>query len=848
MNAPLKQQSPLEGVGNGANDSIIEALENNTAQALSMNSLNDAMKASLCLYDSHSAKTGKVMTYENLLHCVNNPPKGQVTDPTQVKAKKQTLPLITPFISTNLAKTKESALTARYWALVLDFDKEQQRTLSGIAGILKETYQAGEFCGFTTSSHTLEGLNAFKFVVPLADAVDAHTYTALAEGLCLLLDTDPAQARTQQGFYSPCDMLSPSVYEKHINNGERLSPSTALWKIAVERYLQNIEEQAHKAPIKPHQQCVSTDIFNLINQYYSLEDLLQQAGHTQQGGKWLSPHSSSGIAGGMIFDTANGKRFYSHSSSCPLSKDAHNGHSLDVADVLAVTKYGGNYSEMVKQEAPIVDADGQKQRQASHTTAQAKIQQSSIWGTLLPLNNTSASNTLPYPIQALPPILRDAAEAIAEYVQAPIAMTAQCIIGAISHIAQIHVNAPHPVNRQGEPCSLFLITEGQSGSRKSTSKALADKSIRDYEFNAYQEYGDELKKWKTMQAGLDKKNREAYIAENPPPNDPTSLFSDGTLEAVAGLFIDDVIKNASISSDEAGQFFGGHTMKSDTRTQALGSYTKLFDDGFIQRTRSKSNLNGSGQAYGVRLTFNLQGQHEVLAQALKDDVLREQGFLPRFILSVPENLAGTRLQDAKFKQKNADQDHRLIAYWERCKMLLDPCPMLLVDGQQQHERRVIQLSADAIQIDQDFYNECESNQAKGRKYAHIQPFASRASQLSRRLATVFAFFQNEREISAQTMQGACDIIRHSLNEWLRYADIESKKENDAELIFRWLMKQEDTKILKTSISSNVTPKHLRNANVRDVALEHLSNCGYIKIEKILNKDYIVLNPHLPKVG
>jgi hypothetical protein len=107
-------------------------------------------------------------------------------------------------------------------------------------------------------------------------------------------------------------------------------------------------------------------------------------------------------------------------------------------------------------------------------------------------------------------------------------------------------------------------------------------------------------------------------------------------------------------------------MKGDTRTQALGSYTKLFDDGSIQRTRSKSNLNGSGRAYEVRLTFNLQGQHEVLSDALKDDVLREQGFLPRFILSVPENLAGTRLQDSDFADKS-NMDHRLIAYWERCK-------------------------------------------------------------------------------------------------------------------------------------------------------------------------------------
>lgn len=470
------------------------------------------------------------------------------------------------------------------------------------------------------------------------------------------------------------------------------------------------------------------------------------------------------------------------------------------------------------------------------------------WDDIIPLDDTQKSKATTYPIQALPPLLRGAAEAIAEYVQAPIAMTAQCVIGAISHIAQAHVNTLHQFNVHGEPCSLFLITEGQSGSRKSTSKGLADKSIKAYELRAYEQYGDELQKWKSLLAGLSKKEREAYIAENPPPQDPSSLFSEGTIEAIAGLFIDGVINNASISSDEAAQFFGGHTMKSDTRTQALGCYTKLFDEGFVQRIRSKSNLNGSGQAYDVRLTFNLQGQHEVLANALKDDVLREQGFLPRFILTVPENLAGTRTQNAEFEQKSANRDHRLIAYWNRCELLLDPTPMPLAEGQQLTKRHIIQLSCQAKPIDLAFYNECEIQQNKGGKYEHIQPFASRASQLARRLATVFAFFQGEQEITAQTMQGACDIIRHSLGEWLRYADIEPKKSNDAELLLKWFAKQKNTKILKTSISTNVTPKHLRNANIRDVALEHLSNCGYIKIEKIGAKDYAILNPNIPNGG
>ncbi|WP_427832712.1 DUF3987 domain-containing protein [Acinetobacter modestus] len=475
-----------------------------------------------------------------------------------------------------------------------------------------------------------------------------------------------------------------------------------------------------------------------------------------------------------------------------------------------------------------------------------------IWDEIIPLDSSGTSKAQPYPLHALPPLLQGAAKAIAEYVQAPIAMTAQCVIGAISHIAQGHVNAPHQFNTHGEPCSLFLLTEGQSGSRKSTSKGLADKAIMEFEREAYDEYKDAYQEWKTIQAGLPKVDREAFLAENPPPHDPSTLFSDGTLEAVAGLFIDGALRNASISSDEAGQFFGGHTMKGDTRTQALGSYTKLFDDGSIQRTRSKSNLNGSGRAYEVRLTFNLQGQHEVLSDALKDDVLREQGFLPRFILSVPENLAGTRLQDSDFADKSANLDHRLIAYWERCKTLLDPCPMPFnTNAQALQERRVIQLSSEAKQIDLAFYNECEQQQGKGCKYEHIQPFASRASQLARRLATVFAFFQGEGEITEKTMQGACDIIKHSLGEWLRYAEIESKKESDAQHLLNWLIKKcemdNQTQMLYQLVQSRCIPKYLRKKEIFEMTTNELIVTNHIVVSKDV-KRLVLINPILLKIN
>lgn len=470
------------------------------------------------------------------------------------------------------------------------------------------------------------------------------------------------------------------------------------------------------------------------------------------------------------------------------------------------------------------------------------------WGELLPLVQPETSVNSIYPIQALPPLARDAVIAIAEHVQAPIGMTAQCVIGAMSHIAQAHVNAPHPFNPQGEPCSLYLLTEGQSGSRKSTSRNMADKAIIQHERKQYELYRRDLEQWKSGQAGLNKKDKEAYGAENPPPNDPSTLYSDITLESIAGLYVDGILNNASIASDEAGQFFGGYTMKGDTRTQAIGGYAKLFDDGFVERTRSKSNLNGSGRAYDVRLTFNLQGQHEVLSDALKDPVLRGQGFLPRFILTIPENLAGTRLQDAIYRSKNANHDHRLIAYWTRCEYLLDDCPRPQ-GGQELHNGRyVIPMNDEARDIDASFYNMFEESQGKGKRYEYLQAFASRASQLARRLATVFAYFEGLQWIDAKTLTGACEVVKHSLNEWAMYADIEVKTESDAERLIKWFAKYcTNKKIDKLAYSSfmNSCPRPMRGSKQKlEPVLEELIDSHYLKIEEISKVRHILINPIL----
>lgn len=494
--------------------------------------------------------------------------------------------------------------------------------------------------------------------------------------------------------------------------------------------------------------------------------------------------------------------------------------------------------------------------QANNSVIEQITQQnnySPTWGALLPLSQNIELKPNPYPIDVLPEIIREASIAISEYVQAPIAMTVQCVLATATHLAQRAVNAPMPndVNGTGEPCSLFLLTEGKSGSRKSSSMAIANKVIKEHERKAFDDYKTSIQEWESELNALPKKEQGAFVANNPRPIDPSSIFNDVTFESLAGLYIDGNIVNASISSDEAGQFFGGHTMRGDTARNALGGFTKLFDEGYTQRTRGKSNINGSGRADDVRLAFNLQGQHEVLADALKDPLLREQGFLPRFILTVPENLAGQRTQDNAFrdKTKHTNKDPRLIAYWDRCSYLLPPFGFKVESEATDlplQARPIIPMSAEASAIDLEFYNECERLQAKGKRYEYIQPFASRAPQLARRLATVLAYFEVQSIITGEIMQSACEVLRHSLSEWLRYAEVETIAESNAQKLLNWIISRcvadKSNTLLYSMVQSSCPRPTRNNKQLLEPTLTELEDTNHIRITTLGDKRYIEISP------
>lgn len=508
------------------------------------------------------------------------------------------------------------------------------------------------------------------------------------------------------------------------------------------------------------------------------------------------------------------------------------------------------FTEKKQQIIKSIESDSSVQPQVEEIPVNLKVDNSGSWQAPVSLRNDTLIQSKPYPINELPEVVREAILATTEYVQAPLAMAAQCVLASISFLAQGKVNAPRETNREGMPSSLFFLTEGGSGGRKSSCQKLVELPIREHERQQNDEYKKVLDDWNARSKTIESKEFAQWTLDNPRPTDPTSIFSDITIETLTKFYIKGIVKNASLSSDEAGQFFDGHTMKGDTAKSALGTFTKLFDDGYCQRNRASSDDNGT--AYDVRLTFNLLGQRAVLASALNDTTLRGQGFLPRFILTAPESIAGQRTHTVEFRQKlkNSHNDPRLTKFWNRCRDILkDELPVLLNDSGEVSYFPVMQLSNEAELLELEFYNECEILQGSGKQFEFMQPFASRANELARRLGAVLAYFENRSEIDLETMRAACAVIRHSLSEWFRYSDIEVADESDSEKLIKYLLtkcKKEKTNLLQRTIAMKGAPLQIRKAKEFDPCLNELIEFNYVRLVTINRSAYIELNPALLK--
>lgn len=475
--------------------------------------------------------------------------------------------------------------------------------------------------------------------------------------------------------------------------------------------------------------------------------------------------------------------------------------------------------------------------------------QAEIWGEPEPLANNPNTPT-PYPIDAFTGLLQHVVKAVAHYTQAPTAIAGQCVLGALAHMGQRFIDAP--MGHGHMPTSLILITEGESGSGKSQAMGLTHFKIREYEKQLYADYLIELSSWENDRVSLKGKELADFLESNPKPQNPKTMFKEATIEPILDKFIDGSISNASWTTDEAAQFFNGHTMKGDTAGNALSSLTTLYSDGEVSRLRSQKSAYATPHtdAYNVRMTLLLQGQRVILEPALADPVMNGQGFLARALIACPEDLRGQRVWNDEQRNNDSPYDNPyLIDYWSRCHALLDPLPANLPNDSTGAPQRIKMQWADqqTKQVFSDFRQAIENRQAHGQPLEYLKAYASRMAENASRIASLMAFFDGRKAITTDDIKRAFMLVEYSTAERLRYLDATpTGEQNDSEKLSSWLVDKARGKnppILNKSFVSQNAPNTLRGKKLNSL-LDDLESMGHVRLESEGRRRLVCINPKL----
>jgi putative DNA primase/helicase len=469
------------------------------------------------------------------------------------------------------------------------------------------------------------------------------------------------------------------------------------------------------------------------------------------------------------------------------------------------------------------------------------------WPELQPLQ--AKLETMPYPTEALPPLIREAVQEVQAFVQAPTALIALTALSSVSLAVQTFYDVERAKSLHG-PTGLFMLAIAESGERKSSCDGYFSKALRDHDAEQLEAAKPELaafeasrSAWAAEKSGIESAiKREAkegqdtsdlkrqllahQINEPKPPKVPRLVYGDATPEAlIDGL---SSWKSGGVMSAEAGAILGGHAM-GDSAMRHLATLNVLWSGETIRQHR-----RGRGDVLieGARLTIGLQVQESTLREFIKGtgDLARGTGFFARCLLAWPASTQGTR----QFKQPTGFES--LNHFNGRLRQILNR-PVTA-----DHDKAMIHLSEEAKAVWVAYYNDTEAALAEGGDLRDIRDIASKTADNAARIAALFHVFDGATgAIDGTTMENACDVAKWHLNESLRFFGQMSQPKNmsDAARLEEWALqylKGTDTDKISTRDAQRLGP--VRDKQDINAALEELADLGRARIIKAGRQKHI----------
>jgi putative DNA primase/helicase len=485
----------------------------------------------------------------------------------------------------------------------------------------------------------------------------------------------------------------------------------------------------------------------------------------------------------------------------------------------------------------------------------------SEWPEIEPINTVPVS--APYPIEALPPVMREAVQEVQSFTRAPMALVGSAALSAMSLAFQALYNVKRDEDLTG-PVSLFLLGIAESGERKSTLDTHFLQPIRDFEVKcsddakpAIKQYNTDMQAWEAKNRGIlhkiemaargdgksdDNLRRllDAHHAAKPqPPAIPRLLWGDTTPEALTrGLATE--WPSGGVVSSEGGAVLGGHGMKSENQMGNLATINELWDGKPIRIDRRTSE---SFTVKNARLTVAVQVQPATFDAFMKKSGLlaRGTGYLARFLLAYPESTQGTRrYQRAPEAWPKRDKFRARLAE----VLAVEP---VIEDGALQPT--MLCLSDEAMDAWIDFYNEVEGQLGKGGNLRNIRDVASKIADNAVRIAALFHVLENGHGmITPKQIAGAACLARWHLQESQRLltAANVTTEQSSAEMLLDWMvahLRETGGNEVASKYVLQFGPNPLRTADARDKAVDELVRRGYVRVSQAKGKT-ITLNPKL----
>ncbi|MEF8714383.1 MAG: YfjI family protein [Accumulibacter sp.] len=480
---------------------------------------------------------------------------------------------------------------------------------------------------------------------------------------------------------------------------------------------------------------------------------------------------------------------------------------------------------------------------------------------------TAKTEAEPYPLDALPAAIGAAVEEVAGFVQAPLPLVAAAALSALSVTCQAHADVQRAVRLSG-PASLFMLSLGDSGERKTTCDTFFTTAIREYEAEqaeimkpVLQRFEADHDAWKAKRSGilqaiteLSKKSKptdelqsvlaEVQRDEPEAPRVPRLLLGDETPENLAwGLA--KRWPSAGVVSSEAGVIFGAHGMSKDSVMRNLGLLNILWDGKELSIGRRTSE---SFVVRGARLTLGLMIQEETLRTffAQSGALARGSGFLARFLLAWPETTQGSR----PFADPPATWP-RLAAFNRRIAEILNwPAP-IGEDGALKPAMMTLTQESKAAWVE--FHNEVERELAPGGDLHAVRDVAAKSADNAARLAVMFHVFGHGTggAIGLDSFEGASRIAAWHLNEARRFfgelalpAEMASAVRLDS-----WLI-EHCQRVRTHMVGKNHVRQHgpLRDGSRLDAAIGELVALDRLRLVKEGRRLTLLVNPALVGVA